>query len=74
MFYHSEHHLFPSVPTCHLGALAERIDGADSAFADQQVVQFATVLPPNHALQPTRTSRSGCNRGAPRAGSLSLGR
>jgi fatty acid desaturase len=47
MFYHSEHHLFPSVPTCHLGALAERIDRADSAFADQQVVQFAKVLRQN---------------------------
>ena len=29
---------------------------------------------PNHALQRTRPSRPGCNRSAPRAGSLSLGR
>ena len=29
---------------------------------------------PNHALQRTRPSRSGCHRGVPRAGSLSLGR
>ena len=29
---------------------------------------------PNHALQRTRPSRPGCNRGVPRAGSLSLGR
>jgi hypothetical protein len=29
---------------------------------------------PNHALQRTRPSRRGCNRGVPRAGSLSLGR
>jgi hypothetical protein len=28
----------------------------------------------NHALQRTRRSRSGCHRGVPRAGSLSLGR
>ncbi len=26
MFYHTEHHLFPKVPTCHLPELAERID------------------------------------------------
>jgi len=26
MFYHLEHHLFPRVPTCHLAALAERLD------------------------------------------------
>ena len=29
---------------------------------------------PNHALQRTRHERRGCNRGVPRAGSLSLGR
>ena len=29
---------------------------------------------PNHALQRTRPSRRGCNRGVPRAGTLSLGR
>ena len=28
MFYHVEHHLFPSVPTCHLPELARRLDGA----------------------------------------------
>ena len=38
MFYHAEHHLFPLVPTCHPGALAERIDRATSAFVDQQVI------------------------------------
>jgi fatty acid desaturase len=27
MFYHVEHHLFPSVPTCHLPQLAHRLDG-----------------------------------------------
>ncbi|MBK8345469.1 MAG: fatty acid desaturase [Bacteroidetes bacterium] len=26
MFYHTEHHLFPKVPTCHLPQLAARID------------------------------------------------
>jgi fatty acid desaturase len=53
MFYHSEHHLFPLVPTCHLGALAHRIDGADSEFADRQVFQFATGLPPNQRVEPS---------------------
>ena len=27
MFLHIEHHLFPLVPTCHLGELSRRIDG-----------------------------------------------
>jgi hypothetical protein len=35
------------VPTCHLGRLAERIDRASSAFAEQQVIQFHTIQPPN---------------------------
>jgi fatty acid desaturase len=26
MFYHTEHHLFPKVPTCHLPELAKRIE------------------------------------------------
>ena len=47
MFYHAEHHLFPMVPTCHLGVLAERIDRANSALAVQQVIQFAAVRWPN---------------------------
>jgi hypothetical protein len=32
------------------------------------------TVTPNHALQRTRPSRHGCNRGLPRAGLLSLGR
>jgi hypothetical protein len=32
------------------------------------------MTPPNHALQRTRPSRCGCNRGAPPSGSLGLGR
>jgi fatty acid desaturase len=28
MFFHAEHHLFPAVPTCHLEALARRLDEA----------------------------------------------
>ena len=28
MFHHAEHHAFPGVPTCRLGALARRIDAA----------------------------------------------
>jgi fatty acid desaturase len=38
MFYHAEHHLFPLVPTCHLAALAWRLDDANSAFALRQVI------------------------------------
>ncbi len=38
MFYHAEHHLFPQVPTCHLGVLASRIDRVNSAFADRLVI------------------------------------
>jgi hypothetical protein len=30
MFLHEEHHRFPAVPTCHLAALAERLDRAAS--------------------------------------------
>jgi hypothetical protein len=33
-----------------------------------------TLTWPNHALQRTRREHRGCNRGVPRAGSLSLGR
>ncbi|PUA29048.1 MAG: hypothetical protein B0W54_00035 [Cellvibrio sp. 79] len=32
MFYHAEHHLFPAVPTCHLGELAKRIDATGVKF------------------------------------------
>ena len=28
MFFHTEHHLYPRVPTCHLVELAERLDAA----------------------------------------------
>ncbi|HVJ80244.1 MAG TPA: fatty acid desaturase [Planctomycetia bacterium] len=38
MFYHAEHHLFPQVPTCHLGVLAERLDRASAEFAALQVI------------------------------------
>jgi hypothetical protein len=47
MFYHAEHHHFPLVPTCHLGALAERLDQFSLSFAEQQVIRLATVKPPN---------------------------
>ena len=36
--------------------------------------QIGTNVTPNHALQRTRPSRSGCNRSVRWAGSLSLGR
>ena len=42
--------------------------GRDSSGLDMM------TLWPNHALQRTRRGRRGCNRGVPRAGSLSLGR
>ena len=37
MFYHLEHHLFPRVPTCHLPALAERLDQRVPEISHQQV-------------------------------------
>lgn len=37
MFYHVEHHLFPRVPTCHLGRLAERLDAAAPELATKRV-------------------------------------
>jgi fatty acid desaturase len=37
MFFHVEHHLFPRVPTCHLPALAERLDVSAPELAQKQV-------------------------------------
>jgi fatty acid desaturase len=37
MFYHLEHHLFPAVPTCHLGALSKRLDAAAPELQQKQV-------------------------------------
>jgi fatty acid desaturase len=37
MFYHLEHHLFPRVPTCHLPALAERLDQGIPELPRKQV-------------------------------------
>jgi fatty acid desaturase len=37
MFYHEEHHLFPQVPTCHLGRLADRLDAAVPEHGHQAV-------------------------------------
>jgi fatty acid desaturase len=37
MFYHLEHHLYPRVPTCHLPALAERLDTAIPELDRKQV-------------------------------------
>jgi fatty acid desaturase len=37
MFLHVEHHLFPQVPTCHLPALARRLDRAMPELALRQV-------------------------------------
>jgi hypothetical protein len=36
MFYHTEHHLFPAVPTCRLGILAARLDTAAPIFTTRQ--------------------------------------
>jgi fatty acid desaturase len=38
MFYHLEHHLFPRVPTCHLGTLARRLDQAAPGYASRSVL------------------------------------
>ena len=37
MFYHLEHHLFPAVPTCHLTALADRLDRAAPELREMAV-------------------------------------
>lgn len=37
MFRHLEHHLFPAVPTCHLGQLSERLDEAAPELRRLQV-------------------------------------
>jgi fatty acid desaturase len=37
MFYHLEHHLFPRVPTCHLGLLSRRLDQAAPELQQKQV-------------------------------------
>lgn len=34
MFYHAEHHLFPAVPTRHMGELAKRIDATGMRFLE----------------------------------------
>lgn len=36
MFFHSEHHLYPQVPTCHIGELAKRLDAA--GFQEHKLV------------------------------------
>ena len=38
MFYHAEHHLFPSVPTCHLSRLASRMDTVATPIGWNQVL------------------------------------
>ncbi len=43
MFFHAEHHLFPLVPTCHLGQLAARLDAAAPDVRWKQVIE--THLP-----------------------------
>jgi fatty acid desaturase len=37
MFYHVEHHLYPKVPTCHLGKLSKRLDKAAPELSKMQV-------------------------------------
>ncbi|MFI4859276.1 MAG: fatty acid desaturase [Phycisphaerales bacterium JB063] len=38
MFLHTEHHLFPAVPTCKLHLLAQRIDAAEQRYRGLQVL------------------------------------
>lgn len=40
MFFHAEHHLFPAVPTAHLGELARRLDRARPEFSQRRVLPF----------------------------------
>ena len=37
MFRHIEHHLFPAVPTCHLGEISERLDRAAPELTEKVV-------------------------------------
>jgi len=37
MFFHVEHHLFPSVPTCRMDELSKRLDEAAPKLAKMQV-------------------------------------
>lgn len=51
MFLHTEHHLFPAVPTCHLHTLAKRIDRSTDAY--RQVLVFpAPSSPTRSGAQP----------------------
>jgi fatty acid desaturase len=43
MFLHTEHHLFPIVPTCHLHRLGPRLDAAAPQFASKQVLSAASA-------------------------------
>ncbi len=47
MFLHAEHHLYPAVPTAHLGQLARRIDAAMPDRKQQVVLPFGGG--PHHA-------------------------
>jgi fatty acid desaturase len=38
MFYHTEHHLFPKVPTCHLPELAQRIENIIPEIKEKTVI------------------------------------
>jgi fatty acid desaturase len=55
MFYHTEHHLFPAVPTCRLGRLAARLDAAAPIYSTRQVIPWALrQLRPMAFTQTTR--------------------
>lgn len=41
MFFHAEHHLFPAVPTAHLGELARRLDA--TGWSERSVVPFGSA-------------------------------
>jgi fatty acid desaturase len=40
MFLHAEHHLYPAVPTIHLGELAERLDAARPRISGPEVLNL----------------------------------
>ncbi len=56
MFYHFEHHLFPSVPTCRLKRLADRLDDAAPEIDWKQVVSRRT-MPIVAVGNPTRSRK-----------------
>ena len=63
MFLHSEHHLFPAVPTCRLHRLAGRIDAAAQHYRGRQVIPVRAMKPRRPEPRPavsTDSIQSAC--------------